>query len=68
MVTAHNFAPGNAGIIFWSDIFLPLFGLMLLWLDRWRRTGSRTSSESERKAPLIPSVRSPDSNLLPDGS
>jgi hypothetical protein len=34
MVTAHNFAPGNAGIIFWSDIFLPLFGLMLLWLDR----------------------------------
>jgi hypothetical protein len=32
MITAHNFAPGNAGIIFWSDIFLPLFGLALLLL------------------------------------
>lgn len=34
MITAHNFAPGNAGIIFWSDIFLPLFGLLLLWLQK----------------------------------
>jgi hypothetical protein len=33
MITAHNFAPGNAGIIFWSDILLPLFGLALLWLQ-----------------------------------
>jgi hypothetical protein len=33
MITALNFAPGNAGIIFWSDIFLPLFGLLLLWLQ-----------------------------------
>ncbi|MEO6199468.1 MAG: DUF6790 family protein, partial [Sphingomicrobium sp.] len=23
MVTAHNFAPGNAGIIFWTDIIVP---------------------------------------------
>ena len=36
MITAHNFAPGNAGIIFWSDIFLPLFGLLLLWLQHRR--------------------------------
>jgi hypothetical protein len=35
MITAHNFAPGNAGIIFWSDILLPLIGFVL-WLDRWR--------------------------------
>lgn len=35
MVTAHNFAPGNAGIIFWSDIVLPLIGFALLWLS-WR--------------------------------
>lgn len=26
MVTAHNFAPGNAGVMFWCDVFLPLFG------------------------------------------
>jgi hypothetical protein len=34
MITAHNFAPGNAGIIFWSDIFLPLIGFALLRLQR----------------------------------
>lgn len=35
MVTAHNFAPGNAGVIFWTDILIPLFGFVLLWLQ-WR--------------------------------
>ena len=30
MVTAHNFSPGNAGIMFWCDIFLPLLGFFLL--------------------------------------
>tara|TARA_R110002124_G_scaffold133834_1_gene296355 strand:+ start:228 stop:755 length:528 start_codon:yes stop_codon:yes gene_type:complete len=34
MVTAHNFAPGNAGIIFWSDILLPVIGFVFLWLQR----------------------------------
>jgi hypothetical protein len=34
MITAGNFAPGNAGIMFWSDILLPLFGFALLWLQR----------------------------------
>jgi hypothetical protein len=34
MITAHNFAPGNAGIIFWTDIFIPLFGFVLLRLSR----------------------------------
>jgi hypothetical protein len=33
MITAHNFAPGNAGVIFWSDIFLPIIGFTLLWLQ-----------------------------------
>ena len=33
MITAHNFAPGNAGIIFWTDIFIPLFGFVLLWFQ-----------------------------------
>ncbi len=34
MITAHNFAPGNAGSIFWTDIFIPAFGFALLWLQR----------------------------------
>jgi hypothetical protein len=32
MVTEHDFATGNAGIIFDMDILIPLFGLLLLWL------------------------------------
>lgn len=35
MVEAHNFAPGNAGVIFWTDILIPLFGFILLW-QQWR--------------------------------
>jgi hypothetical protein len=34
MVTAHIFAPGNAGVILWTDIFVPLFGFLLLYLQR----------------------------------
>ena len=34
MVVAQNFAPGNAGIIFYTDIFIPILGLTLLWLQR----------------------------------
>jgi hypothetical protein len=30
MVRSHNFAPGNAGVIFWTDILLPVFGLALV--------------------------------------
>jgi len=33
MITQHNFAPGNAGIIFWTDIFIPLIGFILLYLQ-----------------------------------
>lgn len=33
MITAHNFAPGNAGVIFWTDILIPLIGFVLLWLQ-----------------------------------
>src|SRR5260370_20148403 len=35
MITAGNFAPGNAGGIFYTDLVIPAFGLLLLWL-RWR--------------------------------
>jgi hypothetical protein len=38
MVKAHNFAPGNAGSIFYTDIAVPLIGLGLLWVQhRWGR-------------------------------
>ncbi len=36
MVADHNFAPGNAGTIFWMDIVLPIIGIVLLVV--WRRS------------------------------
>src|SRR5579875_1167236 len=30
MIIASNFAPGNAGVIFYSDILIPLLGFVLL--------------------------------------
>jgi hypothetical protein len=30
MVRNHNFAPGNAGVIFWTDILVPIWGFALL--------------------------------------
>ncbi|MGO4571408.1 DUF6790 family protein [Microvirga sp. 2TAF3] len=36
MVEAHNYAPGNAGVIFYSDILLPLIGFTLLWMSQMR--------------------------------
>lgn len=33
MIAEHNFAPGNAGVIFYMDILGPLFGFVLLWLQ-----------------------------------
>jgi hypothetical protein len=32
MVTLHNFAPDNAGTIFYTDLLLPVIGFALLWL------------------------------------
>ncbi len=37
MVAAHNFGPGNAGVMFWCDILMPLFGFFLLWKLRTTR-------------------------------
>ena len=34
MITQGNFAPGNAGIMLYSDILLPIIGLLFLWLQR----------------------------------
>jgi hypothetical protein len=38
MLTTANFAPGNAGAIFYTDILIPVIGAVLLWISRrWRR-------------------------------
>ncbi|WP_200387411.1 DUF6790 family protein [Thiocapsa imhoffii] len=34
MVSAHNFAPGNAGVIFYTDLLIPIIGFVLLGLTR----------------------------------
>jgi hypothetical protein len=49
MITAGNFAPGNAGIIFYTDILIPLVGFALLWLQH------RYAREAAVAAPAWPS-------------
>ena len=56
MVTAYNFAPGNAGPIFYADIVVPLFGFTLLWCARGRAAG-RLSGLVEM--PYIPALSRP---------
>jgi hypothetical protein len=34
MLATGNMAPGNAGVIFYSDILLPIVGFALLWFKR----------------------------------
>jgi hypothetical protein len=38
MVVNHNFSPGNAGVIFWTDLFLPVLGFFFLFA--WRKTNA----------------------------
>jgi len=43
MISAHNFAPGNAGVVFWTDIFILVIGFVLLhyaYPDRKRKGAS----------------------------
>jgi hypothetical protein len=52
MVTEHNFAPGNAGVVFYMDIVIPLFGLELLWLQhRYGRPGASPVSIAKSNLP-----------------
>lgn len=37
MIAARNFAPGNAGIIFWTDILIPVIAFTLLCLQKRER-------------------------------
>ncbi len=34
MITTANVAPGNAGVIFYTDILIPVIGAVLLWMSR----------------------------------
>jgi hypothetical protein len=34
IVIAHNFAPGNAGVMLYMDVLVPVIGLALLWMER----------------------------------
>ena len=45
IMTTGNMAPGNAGIILYSDIFLPVIGFALLWFKR--------SVDGERSASAV---------------
>jgi hypothetical protein len=50
MISAGNFAPGNAGIIFYADILIPALGFVLLWLQRrHERRGVSLSNPTLRK-------------------
>ena len=38
MIAAHNYAPGNAGVIFYTDILIPVISFVLLWMQyRYQR-------------------------------
>ena len=53
IMTEHNFAPGNAGVIFYSDFLIPLFGFVLLWfqhrLDRPEQSAASSPQGSRRE-------------------
>ena len=43
IITAHNFAPGNAGVILYMDFLIPVIGFVLLWLQHRYQLRSRGS-------------------------
>ncbi|MCA9007949.1 MAG: hypothetical protein KDA70_21950, partial [Planctomycetaceae bacterium] len=45
MITAHNFAPGNAGVMFYSDILLPIIGFVLLGMQSRCQKAANTAHE-----------------------
>ena len=46
-----NLAPGNAGVILYTDILLPLIGFALLWLAHRHSRESSTASTASRQHP-----------------
>src|SRR5262245_29929514 len=58
MVAAGNFEPGNAGVIFYTDIGIPLIGFVMLWLQHRfaqnPRPGLSTAKEVAPKTAFSP--------------
>src|SRR5262249_46419615 len=52
MITAHNFAPGNAGIIFYSDVLVPIVGFIFLWLQHRAARSQPTKVSVTAKMPV----------------
>lgn len=48
IMTTGNMAPGNAGIMLYSDIFLPVIGFALLWFKRTTDAASAVSGVATR--------------------
>jgi len=65
MVTAHNFAPGNAGVIFWSDIFLPIIGLALYRFWRSAQSAGWTAESVPRPEPAPSCYSAASAGRLP---
>jgi hypothetical protein len=51
MFHARNFAPGNAGIVFWTDLLIPFLGFLFLQF-------SKADRKVETQPPLPPGIRS----------
>src|SRR5215208_1104092 len=51
MVVANNFEPGNAGIIFYMDIGIPLIGFVFLWLQH--RLGREPTSRGRASDEVV---------------
>jgi hypothetical protein len=47
MIVAENFAPGNAGVIFYTDIAIPILGGILLWLQYTCRRAEQQSGAKD---------------------
>ena len=42
-----NFSPGNAGVVLWTDVFLPLVGFALLYFCYSQRVGKRAGARAD---------------------
>lgn len=42
ILMTRNFSPGNAGVVLWTDIFLPVLGFALLYFFHRQRSGDES--------------------------
>jgi hypothetical protein len=65
MVVAHNFEPGNAGVILYTDIGVPVIGFVLLWLQH--RLGCEPSASGAAPGEAG-TLRGPGAKAEPDAA